>query len=326
MTNRLAGILVVASALVAAGCAVGRDNVVFVTKTNVAIDLDSTPPALDIGYKRSEMVIEPVDTQGRVLPVLTTVGTRPGAFNWGASHSFATGDAAVVLARYYLTNADLEPPANAKITMKDLEDLEGNEIAAAPAEREAFFFGTNTVLGLGVSWDTSQIPQSVALGYKRKEIAVVPITAKKGKADVAGLASLIATAQAESSVGKQSATGFEVSQSFATGWAATLLATHPALRRVLGSAIIPKAEEAEKLLSEQTVLQEDREKLVDEIKAQFKSGDDAKKSDIVAKAKAGGLVPDDTTNETFRGRLESVVRQPDPAGALRKLHDAVVGH
>jgi len=247
MSNRTARALVVASAFIAAGCTVGRDNVVFVTKTNVAIDLDSTPPALDLGYKRSEMVIEPVDKEGRVLPVLTTVGTRPGAFNWGASHSFATGDAAIVMARYYLTKADLAEPNGLKITMEDLRNIDGNEIAASSADRAAFFFGTNTILGLGVTWDTSQLPQSVALGYKRKEVAIVPITAKKGKANVAELASLIATAQAESSVGKQAATGFEVSQSFATGWAATLLATHPTLRRVLGAAIIPKAEEAEEL-------------------------------------------------------------------------------
>jgi len=269
MTDRIAGAVVVASALVAAGCSVGRDNVVFVTKTNVAIDIDSTPPALDLGYKRTEMVIEPVDKNGRVLPVLTTVGTRPGAFNWGASHSFATGDAAIVMARYYLTEAELESPENNTIKLTDLDDIDGNAISTNSADREAFFFGTNTIIGLGVTWDTSQIPQSVALGYKRKEVAIVPITAKKGKKkgktagtgtttgtsmgtgtedeNVAELASLIATAQAASSVKKMEATGFEVSQSFATGRAATLLATHPSLRRVLGAAIIPKAEEADAL-------------------------------------------------------------------------------
>lgn len=79
------------------GCGVGLNSVLFVTKTQVAVDADTEPPSLDIGYAREEFVLAPVFKDGKVLPVLTTVATETGAFSLGSSHSFATGDAALVI-------------------------------------------------------------------------------------------------------------------------------------------------------------------------------------------------------------------------------------
>ena len=95
--SSFAGILLCLSVL---ACKAGEDEVIFVTRTNVAIDFDAIPATTDIGYKRDELMLAPSDPNGKVLPLLTSVGTKAGILEFGANHSFATGEAALVMARY----------------------------------------------------------------------------------------------------------------------------------------------------------------------------------------------------------------------------------
>ena len=64
------------------GCGIGLNSVLFVTKTAIAVDADTEPPSADIGYAREEFVLAPAFKNGEVLPVLTTIGARPGVLEF----------------------------------------------------------------------------------------------------------------------------------------------------------------------------------------------------------------------------------------------------
>ncbi|HEX6884494.1 MAG TPA: hypothetical protein VF530_14050 [Planctomycetota bacterium] len=229
--------------LLAGACSVGKDSLLFVTRTNVAIDLDSEPPTVDIGYKRDELVLAPVDEDGKVLPVMTTVGVSAKPLRFGANHSFATGEAALLMSRYLLENVGPEFPDSID-SNHPTAGMDGT-ISAKGSKR--YYFGTNTVLGLGVQWNAEYVPTAVALGYKRKELAFVPLAEKDGRRSVA---SLIATAHTGSEVEDARGTGAVLGQTFATGLAATYLAMHPAVRRAIGPSVVPNYEKARLALEE----------------------------------------------------------------------------
>jgi hypothetical protein len=242
--------LVALGSLLPSCSSIGVDNVVFVTRTNMAIDLDTSPPTVAIGYKRDELVLEPMDEQGRVLPVLTTVGTRAGAFEFGANHSFATGNAALVMARYLVSNRELGGAQHidyGKLVENIGAGMPGNEIGAQGRQR--IVFTTNTSLGLEVDWNAANTPDAISLGYKRKEFAFVPLAKDAKDSSKLHLASLLATAQSSSSAGSQTETGIQVGQTFATGFAATLMATHPSVRQALGPVLIPNWDEVAKTVA-----------------------------------------------------------------------------
>jgi hypothetical protein len=321
------------------GCAVGLDSVLFVTKTGVSIDADTQPASLDFGYAREEFVLQPIYEGGQSLPVLTTVGVEGTGLTFGANHSFATGPSAVVMAdafdskERYVLGAEggvPKPRMDGKIVTTLPNDIPGgfdpfgwiSYFFSSDANRKRYFFGTDTNLGLHVEWGGNDIPRSVSIGYKRKELAYVPLIeqpsyvntlaadkpaytppqmegmvaakvrldptgrpwvattadpqsaadfkrfdkAREGdgaapegelismeeairrgaisSSSTVGLASLIATADVGTRVAGFKNTGARVNQTFATGAAATLLATQPGIRRALGPVLIPNWDEA----------------------------------------------------------------------------------
>ncbi len=228
-------------------CTIGKDSLLFVTDTTVGVDLDSVPATMDLAYARNEMVLGPVFEENQVLPVLSSVGVRAGAFDFGANHSFATGDSAVVMANA-LTDPGKADPADYGV--RGFQNGGIIKTSLKVDERERLFFGTKTVLGASVQWTSSTVPDAVNIGFKRKELACVPLIEKEtgtpGETEVK-LSSLIATADAGVLVGGRTDTGLRVGQLFATGEAATALSRHGAVRSVLGPAIIPNYDEAVRL-------------------------------------------------------------------------------
>ncbi|MFN0244141.1 MAG: hypothetical protein ACKVWV_14725 [Planctomycetota bacterium] len=289
-------------------CKVGKDSVLFVTRTNVAIDLDTQPATLDIGYKRDELVLAPMDDEGNVLPVMTTVGVDANPFSFGANHSFATGDAALVMSRFLLSEA--HPPTVGTIDATALADALAGGTIAETGKR--YYFGTNTVLGLGVQWNAEYIPNAIALGYKRKELALVPlgkvdaeIDPKTNKPDPSKkgglrLASLIATAHSGTDVGDAQSTRAVIGQTFATGKAATNLAMHPEVRRAIGPSVVPnydKAREEMKVIQDAQHTQRGYDDQADleaaaihRIVARYTSTSDAQKPQFLAEASKLGLL------------------------------------
>jgi hypothetical protein len=273
-------------------CAVGKNEVLFVTKTGLALDADTTPPALDLGYMRKEGVLAPIFEDDEVLPVLTTVGVKTKGLGLSANHSFATGDAATIMADALLRSTRYDPVREGM----EAPRKSGRIHVPKGSARKRYFFGTDTAIGLHAEWTSAAVPTAVTIGWKRKELAYVPLMettvyvdpatkrvyaspprgeasflvegslyAERGdvpdtppgtrksaktikdlvdaKALVAvssvRLASLIATAYGGGQASTQEETGISVGQTFATGVAATLLATHPEIRRVLGPSLLP---------------------------------------------------------------------------------------
>jgi hypothetical protein len=254
-----AQLVVLGLALVLApGCALGLNSVLFVTKTATAIDIDGSPPTLDIGYGRKETIIAPVfrgdaDRPGdRTLPVLSSVAQRQGFLEFGSSHSFATGDAALVLGDAFTSEDEYVFGNKNSVTKVRQPDMRG-VIRTSPFKssmrfggddtRKRYAFGTDTSLGLTIGMSATATPTSVALGFKRKERAYIPLLETKvGNDVIVSLPSLLATADAAAQWESQDSSGAVVGQLFATGDAATLLSKHAGVRRVLGPKILGEPE------------------------------------------------------------------------------------
>ncbi len=178
------------------GCA-GYDRILFVTKTNVGLDIDDTPPTAEISIARREVAIAPSyqDTVGMIsesvdhtLPLLGSFGLTGGVFNPAISSVFSGGDAAVILVEdnheghsshaLCLTEyPDARSPIKKVwhwITRTDKEEV---------TRTRAFYFATDTSFGVKVGWNGTggPYPTSLKLGYNRSEFASPPvhITEKK---------------------------------------------------------------------------------------------------------------------------------------------------
>jgi len=275
-----------------------RDTVIFTTRTGIALDLDTQPTTIDAGFIRSEGILAPIFEGGEVLPVLSSVGSGTKGLGLASDHSFATGDASIIFSDSLLEHDRYEFGEEWK-----LPDKLRDGIIRVPKgqNRSLFFFGTDTSLGLHVQWTAATLPTGVSLGWKRKELAIVPLmektvwvlessTSKKefsneqiqfiiGKEhyinprtgavtsvrgttemsvselkeafylqefEIVKLASLLATAAGSAKAGDSTAnTGITAGQTYATGDAATLLATHGAVRRVLASSLAPTVVQAQ---------------------------------------------------------------------------------
>jgi len=115
-----------------------------------------------------------------------------------------------------------------------------------------FFFGTDTSLGLKFAWSgtTAQFPDTVRLGFNRKEFAWAPVfgtdttnclipgTQQNGSYAV-WMPSFLAVLDNDVEVGSPSETGVKWLQYFATGDAATAMANHNEIRQVMLKRILP---------------------------------------------------------------------------------------
>jgi hypothetical protein len=218
-----------------ASCALGKESILFTTKTSFAIDVDSKPPTFDLGYARKEGALAPVVESGEVLPLMTGFGADAGLIDavFGRiGAQFALGQAAVLTSKFLDSDAKLEVGDAALESMVESETA-GTVVGTLEATRR-YFFGTDTVLGFRVNMtpETGNIPDSVTLGWRRKEFAYVPITEIQLPSEDEPrlrIPSLIATAGADTSAGKT--IGARVSSFYATGEAATYLAAVPFVRK-----------------------------------------------------------------------------------------------
>ena len=230
-------ILTVLTCIIIAGCSTGKENVLFITKTSLGIDVDSKPPTFEVGYDRKEGTVAPVFGEGKVLPQMSSFTTDDGIVSQAIGQSFATGRAAEVLSKYIGTSSSQAILATIPAT-----EMSGNSSIIDVPDRKRYFFGTDTVFGfkVGLGVETGGIPDSVSLGYKRKEIALVPlITFVDNGVNKVALASLIATAGLSTNANPGVGSALQYSQFFATGQAATNLAAIPEIRASVAPKIIP---------------------------------------------------------------------------------------
>jgi len=199
---RLSSVVILLGSSLLTGC-FGYDRILFVTKTNVGLDVENKPPTAEITIARRELAIAPtfrdtVTGENKTLPLLAAFGRTGGLFTTGLKSNFAGGDAAIWLAKGL--PSETAGTGTARVEAGGAEDKDENNSSICldkepdsrpplkkfwhwltggrPDENtRAFYFATDTVFGLKVGWDGTggPYPTNLKLGYNRKELAFPPI-------------------------------------------------------------------------------------------------------------------------------------------------------
>jgi hypothetical protein len=232
------------------------------TKTNVGIDIDGKPPTAEISIARREAVLEPTFEGGQVPPVMASFRSAAtgllGLF-YDISATFAGGDAATTMAKLY-GDPTAEPEDFDTSSMCLWAPPKGIPIfpsATEGSEQDSpyryFAFGTDTAFGLKIAWSgmTAQFPDTVRLGYNRKELAWAPIFVSKEECTEpitntkrpykVTVNSFLATIDHDGQATTLKDTGFDHLQYFATGKAATSLSLRKEVRDAMIRKIAPDA-------------------------------------------------------------------------------------
>jgi hypothetical protein len=190
------------------------DRVFLATKTNVGIDIDNKPPTAELSIARRELNIQPVfpdyTNEDSIMPTFAAFGLSDTWINPRIRGEFAGGKAAVEALKPEANTIKLvdqneeqeletEPKeSDNKVTKDDtgsdsivciqkmpektfwrkfLDGITGENDATA----KPFFFATDTAYGLKVMWSgtAGPYPDSLKLGYNRKEYASAPIFIEK---------------------------------------------------------------------------------------------------------------------------------------------------
>jgi len=125
---RLSSVVMLLGSTLLTGC-FGYDRILFVTKTNVGLDVENKPPTAELTIARRELAIAPTfrDTTGenKTPPLLAAFGRTGGLFTTGLKSHFAGGDAAYWLAREYTLEKDGAERDGAGTTGGGAGDVEG---------------------------------------------------------------------------------------------------------------------------------------------------------------------------------------------------------
>jgi hypothetical protein len=234
-------------ALYLQGCAIGYDSTLFVTQSNVGLNVGTKPPIFEMSIARREGVIAPGFEGGQTPPVMASFRTDSNPFSrffFGVKSTFAGGDASVALSQVSEGSKDnsvvclSKKPDATKILWRDVSVPEKGAV-------EPFLFGTDTTFGLKVTWGTSgEIPDSARLGFNRTEFAWAPIFGTDvSKCKIPGteqdgtyavwMPPFLAVLDNGVQTGTPAETGVMWLQYFATGKSATILAGQNQVRRVM---------------------------------------------------------------------------------------------
>ncbi len=165
-------------ALLLGGCAVGYNSAMFVTRSNVGIDIQSTPPIAEISISRQEGLISPVFEGGQTPPLLGSFGTGSEGLlrvPFGTKSVFAGGGAAVAL-----VNKENNAQADGLPLSEEPKKRcgQGTNISfPGPGCVLPLFLAVDTTLGAKIAWSgaTSTVPDSLTIGYNRREAALAPV-------------------------------------------------------------------------------------------------------------------------------------------------------
>jgi hypothetical protein len=220
LSREVAGLALIFLVLVMAACAQVADRVLFVTKTSMGIEVDSTPPTANIAYDRVEGFIGPMFENGGLPPIVAYLETDSTLYEPKINQIYATGHAA---------------EAAVGLPLRGPTTLDGN-----PKSARAAFFGTKTTIGLNIGFsETNLAPNSFIFGFKRKELSLIPVansgtTGVDGKSSTTGIyPSVLASLTTRAAATSTSSTTFMVGQYFATGTAAVQVASTSAVREIL---------------------------------------------------------------------------------------------
>lgn len=187
-----------------AGCSVTKDNAVFVTKTSFTLlDLDATPGGVSVAYDRTEGYAGPRFANGSVFPVVSYIAISGKGLERDVNQVYATGSAARIVTtqpkdlaapdgktlqssttperdrRRQPALVKVSDPA-ASVSTPAASTRVNEEESPAPKsdDGKVMFFATGTTIGLKLGFaDGTNVPTSFALGYKRKELSIIPVDA-----------------------------------------------------------------------------------------------------------------------------------------------------
>jgi len=319
-------LLVLAVAFIS-GC-VGKNRVLFMTKTNIGLDIDTEPPTAEITIARREIAIQPIfpnnsGKQESALPLLGSFGLTGSFFTPKITGHFAGGDAAIFLAQeetaknvdstLYLDDRQTDSRGPLR---KFWHWIKGKSPEEGEKEPRAFYFATDSSYGLKVAWSGTggSYPDSLKLGYNRKEFASAPVLVDKDSTETSAvnkkyrvkLPSFYAATDNTSNLSRMfEDTGVSHVQFFATGKAATEFAKRSSVRKIAFENMAPDAAAIENSSLNQA--------LIDEIKGIFDNADDPKKSKILEKAKELKLVKDNTNIEKLPNELQKNSEKSSPS-------------
>ena len=153
------------------------NRVTFITTTNIAIDADATTQSVSIGYDRYEGYVGPAYETGAVPPIVAKIKSNlsdPASRGAPVLRHRQRGDPCHLRERQ---GQGLEttgaPPGRQRQHLMTVH-LARSFDAALSGKKRIMFFGTGSVIGLKVRW-AGNTPESVTLGYKRKEFSTLPI-------------------------------------------------------------------------------------------------------------------------------------------------------
>ena len=273
-------------AVMQSGC-VGYNHTLFMTKSNAGLDIDSAPPTVEVNISRKEAVVAPAFEGGQTPPVIASFGSDVGSgagagrFFFGVNQTFAGGDAALTLGTLY--EDPREPTGSEENLKKDFDSTlklsempRANQSSSAikrflfglpePGEVRPFVFGTDSQLGIKVGWNGvgGPYPDTLKIGYNRKEFAFAPVTLQKDttpgvtKPYAVRMPSFLATVDSNVTGADNVKVGWM--QYFATGAAADQLAREPAVRAAMIARSDP-AQDAEikdvQLRAQELILEQD---------------------------------------------------------------------
>jgi len=237
------------------GCAVGYNTVLFMTKSNIGLDIETKPPTAEISVARREGVITPRFEGGQIPPVISSFQHHSNPFSrffFGVQSTFAGGDAAIALAQ---GPGGKQTGAESGLCLSQKPDPRtflGVDVSIPEkGSVEPFFFATDTTLGIKAAWSgtAGQFPDTIRLGFHRKEFAWAPLVGASMQCQIPGtnqngsymvwLPSFLAVLDNDVQTGTPVQTSVTWLQYFATGAAATTWANHDEVRRVMVKRVDP---------------------------------------------------------------------------------------
>lgn len=241
--------------LLALSSCVGVDRTVFFTKTNRGLDIASAPPTVSLDIGRDEGVITPQFQNGKTSSVLASFKTSSDElFAANVGSTFATGDAAMTLATLYDSPyVGTVQPGQLELNERPTYRNSTETVNFQEDDVRPLVFSTKTSLGLRVGWSsmTSTLPDNFTMGYNRTELALLPVTMQKESDSKYNInqASLLATLEytlegptsAPSITDDESDPDLVYLQYFATGEAASRLATQPKVRSSMLARLDPQS-------------------------------------------------------------------------------------
>lgn len=188
------------------GCGIGYNSVLFITVSNAGFQADTAPPVVEVGISRFEGVVAPAFEGGQTPPVFASFGqkakgTKDPTITSGSI--FAAGPAAVaatVPAHLSVTGQESAMPPErllkayeeaASLLLSEEPRYKGDDRQVsvvsrksllAPGEAAPMWFGVTESAGLMLELfgpNFIPAPQSLHVGYRRKEFLYAPLTIER---------------------------------------------------------------------------------------------------------------------------------------------------